>query len=164
MCRRFGVFPLLHQLLAQVVPKLWVVLFRFRQAGGQFGCFFVVAVGHVVFDQGFQQLLRFRRILDLPFDLLDHVGKLARSLEDGECVLSRGQFIPIRRVTIPGISIAGTTQQLVGHLCGDFILSLRLILLHQVGEDLGSVSRLTSCSRKYRLGLFVHAKLMHLLR
>ena len=110
MSRRFGVFPLLHQLLAQVVPKLWIVLFSFRQAVGKFGRFFVVTVGQVVFDQGLQQLLRFGRIFNLPFDLLDHVGKLPRSLQDGEGMLTRGQLIPVRHVTIAGISIAGTTQ------------------------------------------------------
>ena len=51
--------PLIHQLPAQVVAELGVVLFRFGQVGSQIAGLFAVAVGRVVFDQRLGQFLRF---------------------------------------------------------------------------------------------------------
>ena len=50
----------------------------------------------------------------------------------------------------------------MGHLGGDIILSLGLILHHQGHQDIGLVSSLAPGAGQHRFGLFVHSQLVHL--
>ena len=52
----------------------------------------------------------------------------------------------------------------MGNLSRHFVLSLGLVLLHQVRQNISLISRLTACARQHGFSLVMHSQLMHLLR